>query len=537
MLKSLRVSNLAVVERAEADFVAGYNAITGETGAGKSVLMGALHLALGGRADSAIVRDGAKEAEVEAEFDGYTIRRTVTSGGKSRAWINDESVTIAELKTLGLKLADIHGPNANESLGEESFQRAQLDTFAKVDSTSYHKAYEAWASIEEEIALLKSAAASEDELDLLRYQVNELEEAKITEDDDTVELRHSEAAHAAENIQGASAATEALGGDGGAEDALAAVSRIIQPLKRHLPEAEEWETQLEDIICRLQALSRTVADKALALTADGGLSLDELDARLSLLDKLERKYLKGTVSEGTRSSRLLDVLKKKRDRLDALENRDVRLLELGELSSKAHQKLLAEGAKITKLRVKTAGDLAAKISKELKELGFKKANFSIDVRPSSPAPHGCDEIVYMFEPNLGDSPRPLAAIASSGETARVMLALKTVLSASMPDSVLIFDEVDANVGGETARAVGEKLLRASQNRQVIAITHSPQSAVFADRHLSVRKMQKDSGAETFIKVVEGEEKIDEIARMLGGENLTSVVRRHAEELVLLKNKK
>ncbi len=537
MLKNLRVSNLAVVEQAEANFVAGYNAITGETGAGKSVLMGALHLALGGRADSTIVRDGAKEAEVEAEFDGYTIRRTVTSSGKSRAWINDESVTIAELKALGLTLADIHGPNANESLGEESFQRTQLDTFGKIDISSYLKAYKVWASIEEEIALLKSAAASEDELDLLRYQVNELEEAKITEDDDTIELRHSQAAHAAENIQGASAATEALGGDGGAEDALAAASRIIQPLKRHLPEAEEWEAQLEDIICRLQALSRTVADKALSLASDGALSLDELDARLSLLDKLERKYLKGVVSEGTLSSRLLEVLNKKRERLDAFENRDSRLLELSKQATKAHQILLAEGEKITKLRAKASEELASKITKELKELGFKKANFSIDVRPSKPTTSGCDEIVYMFEPNLGAAPRPLALIASSGETARVMLALKTVLSASMPESVLIFDEVDANVGGETARAVGEKLLRASQNRQVIAITHSPQSAVFADRHLSVRKIQTDGGVETFIKVIEGEEKVDEIARMLGGENLTSVARRHAEELVLLKNKK
>ena len=200
MLRKLSVSNLAIVERAEAEFAPGLNVLTGETGAGKSVLMGALELVLGGRADSSVVRDGAKEAEVEAVFDDRVVRRTVTAAGRTRAWIDDESVSVAELRELGRTLVDIHGPRANQNVLEEAFQRATLDAYGRTDLAPYAAAFAAWRALRDRLAALLSAGGGEDELDLLRYQVNELEAAGVTADDDDLAERHAAAAHAEEIV-------------------------------------------------------------------------------------------------------------------------------------------------------------------------------------------------------------------------------------------------------------------------------------------------------------------------------------------------
>ena len=282
MLKRLTVSNLAVVEKAEAEFCPGLNVITGETGAGKSVLMGALDLVLGGRADASVVRDGAKEAEVEAVFElglerkvgggetCVTVRRTVTAQGRSRAWIDDESVTVAELKELGAQLVDIHGPTANQRLAEEDFQRKALDAFGGVDlaargrkegAKSYAELFAWLAELRTQISDLKSSGG-EDELDMLRFQVNALESAELTEDDETLSERHAAAAHAEEIVENANAVTEALGGDQSAAEILVALHPRFREMAKHLPAAEAWAAEAEDLTVRIQELSRTVADAA-----------------------------------------------------------------------------------------------------------------------------------------------------------------------------------------------------------------------------------------------------------------------------------
>ena len=545
MLKRLTVSNLAVVERAEADFAPGLNVITGETGAGKSVLMGALGLVLGGRADASVVRDGAKEADVEADFGETVVRRTVTREGRSRAWVNDESVSVAELRELGATLVDIHGPTANQRLTEEGFQRETLDAFGGFQVSGsgfqvverYRSAFSKWADLNAQAARL-TASGGEDELDMLRFQVNELESAALTEDDETVAERHAAAAHAGEIVENANAVTEALGGDRSAAEILIGLQPCFRAMAKHLPSAAEWATEAEDLTVRLQELSRTVADAASKLDV-GEESLDELDARLTLVNRLKRKYHASDVA-GLRTA--LDA---KRAKLDELEHREERLAELAKEIAVADGAVRAAGAELTKRRAAAAERMSRAVTKELKDLGFLQAKFFVALEPIEPEPHGMDRVVYMFEPNPGESARPLADIASSGEIARVMLALKCVEKSQVSGvrcqvsgsgamkPTLVFDEIDANIGGEVGKVVGEKLRAVAGGHQVIAITHLPQSAVYGERHLVVTKGVAGGRTKTEISEVTGEDRIAEIARMLGGEKLTSVVKRHAEELLQL----
>ena len=556
MLKRLTVSNLAVVEKAEAEFCPGLNVITGETGAGKSVLMGALDLVLGGRADASVVRDGAKEAEVEAVFElglerkvgggetCVTVRRTVTAQGRSRAWIDDESVTVAELKELGAQLVDIHGPTANQRLAEEDFQRKALDAFGGVDlaargrkegAKSYAELFAWLAELRTQISDLKSLGG-EDELDMLRFQVNELESAELTEDDETLSERHAAAAHAEEIVENANAVTEALGGDQSAAEILVALHPRFREMAKHLPAAEAWAAEAEDLTVRIQELSRTVADAASKLDV-GEEDLEELDARLTLINRLLRKYEKGIGNQGSGVGGLLELLEAKKAKLDALEHCEERVAELEAKIAVADKAVRTAGAELTKKRRAAAEKLAKAVTAELKDLGFLQAKFSVALEPIEPEAHGMDRVVYMFEPNPGEAARPLAAIASSGEIARVMLALKTCTSQTsqtfQTSQTLVFDEIDANIGGEVGKIVGEKMRMVAKSHQVIAITHLPQSAVCGERHLVVSKAVAGGRTKTRISEVDGEDRVAEIARMLGGEKLTSVVKRHAEELLQL----
>lgn len=539
MLNRLSVRNLAVVEKVEVEFDPALNVITGETGAGKSVLMGALELVLGGRAEASVVRDGAKEAEVEADFGETVVRRTVTREGRSRAWVNDESVSVAELKELGHALVDIHGPTANQKLVEEPFQRDLLDADGKASAAgrAYAADWARYAALKGEIDAL-AAAGGEDEADMLRFQVNELEGAELTDDDETLSERHAAAAHAEEIVENANAMTEALGGDRGVSELLAALQPKFRAIARHLPQAEAWAREADDVTVRVQELSRTIADAVSGL--DGGEDdLASLDARLTLVNRLKRKYRAEDVP------RLRALLAEKKERLAAIEGRDERLRDLQANLDAAEKALRTTGAALTKARAAAGERLAKAVTKELKDLGFRQAKLFVALEPQSPDAHGCDRVVYMFEPNPGESARPLAAIASSGEIARVMLALKVVTAsrspratspvphAASPIPTLVFDEIDANIGGEVGRVVGEKLRAVAKAHQVIAITHLPQSAVYGTRHLVVSKRVTDGRTRTTLSPVAGDARVSEIARMLGGEKLTSVVRKHAEELLKL----
>ena len=510
MLHRLTVSNLAVVEKAEAEFAPGLNVLTGETGAGKSVLMGALGLVLGGRADASVVRDGAKEAEVEADFGETVIRRTVTREGRSRAWVNDESVSIAELRELGRTLVDIHGPTANQKLMEEAFQRETLDAYAglqgcKVEGfqgfkvsgskgskvlADYQAAFSELADLRSQISRLTSS--DDEDVEFLRFQVNELEEADLSEDDETIAERHAAAAHAEDIVENANAITEALGGDQSAAEILIQLQPRFREIEKHLPSATEWAAEAEELTLKVQELSRTVADAASKMDV-GEEDFESLDARLTLVNKLLRKYRASNVAG------LLSLLSEKKAKLDALEHREERIAELNAKIAVVDKAVRTAGAELTKLRTAAEEKLAGSVTKELRDLGFLQAKFFVALEPIEPEAHGMDRVVYMFEPNPGEAARPLAAIASSGEIARVMLAIKVAglkgckvsgfqgskvsrlqgfkveelegetlqpcnpatLKPCNPETLqpltLVFDEIDANIGGEVGKIVGEKM--------------------------------------------------------------------------------
>ena len=532
MLKNLKVSNLAIVERAEVKFGPGLNVITGETGAGKSVLMGALDLVLGGRAEASAVRDGAAEAEVEALFSDAEgrerlVRRTVTAEGRSRAWVDDESVSVAELREMGHAFVDIHGPRANQRLLEEEFQRETLDGYGKVDRRAYGAAYARYTALASELKALREGPDAVD-LDFLRFQVNELEEAGLSDEDESIAERHAAAAHAEEIVSEANAITEALGGDRSAADIIASLRPKFASIARHLPAAEAWASEAEDLTVRIEELSRTVADAVSKLDV-GEEDLASLDARLTVVNRLKRKYRAADVAE------LLRVLADKKAKLELAEGRDERIAGLEKALAEAEAELRTVGGALTKARARAGQRLGKAITEELRGLGFLQAKLSVSLEAAEPGPSGLDRVVFLFEPNPGEAARPLAAIASSGEIARAMLAVKVVLARAFqvfqPSQTLVFDEIDANIGGEVGKVVGEKMRAVAEGRQVIAITHLPQSAVYGARHLVVSKSVSEGRTRTHVAEVKGAGRVAEIARMLGGEKLTSVVKRHAEELL------
>ena len=548
MLTRLSVRNLAIVESADVEFGEGLNVVTGETGAGKSVLMGALELVLGARADASAVRDGAKDARIEAEFQNppatvaalldetglpaceegtLLVRRTIAATGGGRVYVNDAATTVQTLRALGKLLVDVHGPNDHQSLLEEPFQRCVLDAYGRIDASAYQAAWTKLAELKSEQTRLQGDARDfAEEVERLRYSVDELEAAQLTDEDETeLPARHAAAAHAAEILEDATAATAALceADDSAASALIGAGARVREMAKFH-PAAGEWSDEIERLTVQVQELSRTILDSVSRVEADPE-TLQALDERLSLVQRLKRKYACATVND------LLELSTARATRLSDLEGREGRLAALESEIAAAEKDVTAVGKKLTAVRAKAAEKLAKAITKELHGLGFLKADFGVALVPHAPEASGCEAVDFQFAPNPGEPSRPLRDIASTGETARVMLAVKAVVAAHDATPVLVFDEIDSNIGGEVGRAVGEKLRTVAAHHQVVAITHLPQSAVYGDRHFAVAKAVSGGRTRSGVTELAGEARVAEIARMLGGTSLTSVVEQHARELL------
>lgn len=549
MLTRLSVRNLAIVESADVEFGGGLTVITGETGAGKSVLMGALELVLGARADASTVRDGAKEARIEAEFavpgvvdafldaaglppceDGVLlVRRAISATGGGRVHVNDAATTVQTLRALGKLLVDVHGPNDHQSLLEEGFQRGVLDAHGRLDTSAYAAAWARLADLRAQRADLQGDDADVAETcERLRYAVDELDAAQLTpEDDDELPARHAAAAHAAEILDCANAATAALSeADDSAAAALVGAGARVREMARFHEAAGAWGETIERLTVEVQELAQEIADSASRLDADPE-ALQALDDRLSLVQRLKRKYACPDVAA------LLALRDERARRLADLEGRGARLAALADEIAATEAAVRAAGAKLTAARTKAAARLARAVTKELHGLGFLRAGFDVSLAPHAPDATGCDAVDFLFAPNPGEAARPLREIASTGEIARVMLAVKTVVAEHDAIPVLVFDEIDSNIGGEVGRAVGEKLRAVARHHQVIAITHLPQSAVYGARHLAVAKAVSGGRTRSTIQPLEGEARVAEIARMLGGTSLTSVVEQHARELLAL----
>ena len=550
MLQHLSVRNLAIVEEAAVAFGAGLNIITGDTGAGKSVLMGALDLVLGGRADKSAIREGAKEAWVEAVFDlpdpraidalldagglppceegRLLVRRSVATTGAGRCLVNDASVTVQTLRRLGSLLVDIHGPYDHQSLLDPDFQRDILDAYGHCapQLTAYTETWQALKALEQHMQELQGDTADlESETDRLQFIVDEISRAGLTDaDEDELIRQHAQVANAEQILSLGSAVVNALtDGEASAFDLLANIQIQLAELARILPAASEWRTEVQSAAIQLQELGGAINERLSQIDADPA-RLQQLEERMALVQRLKRKY-------GHTVADILAALEKHQTRLNDLATRTEQVERLKAEIAAATARLNDKAALLSKSRAQAAGKLARAITGELHDLGFLKAGFSIDLTAVQPGPHGADDVSFGFAPNPGEPMRPLKVIASSGEIARVMLAVKAVLAAHDSIPVLVFDEIDANIGGEVGRAVGQKLRRVAGSHQVISITHLPQAAVYGHQHFVVSKEVVKGRTKMRIEALDDAQRIDEIARMLGGKGLTSVIENHARELL------
>jgi DNA repair protein RecN (Recombination protein N) len=555
MLTSLKIRNLAIVDNIEVGFGAGLNVITGETGAGKSILAAALGLVLGGRADRSMIRAGEDKCSVEAVFelnntdeinailddggidecDGglLIIRRVISEKGAGRNFINGCQTTVQTLKNVGNLLVDMHGPYDHQSLLNRDFQMDILDAYGHLAGQlqSYAKIYANLLELQRRRESLDSDSSSTaQQMDLLSFQVKELEEADLDGlDEDELVAEHSRVANAERILELTDGLLNAITEDEtSAFNAVAFGQRTIPELVELVPQAADWRDELESVSVQLQELTNAISGFSQGVEADPERLL-WLEDRMALLQKLKRKY-------GSTIPEMLEFLEKARGRLSALENRDEILRKLDAEIEQSRRATMAAGEKLRSARQKAAAKLGKAITGHLRDLGFQHGEFSIEVNPAlQPGPSGIDVIEFGFAPNLGEPMRPLRDIASSGEISRVMLAIKAVLAKHDRIPVLVFDEIDSNVGGEMGNAIGSKLATVAELRQVICITHLPQVAAFGTQHFVVAKQVRDSRTLTSITEVDGDDRAEEVARMLGGRDLTSVALQHARELLQGKN--
>ena len=548
MLSRLTIRNLALVDSVSIEFRDGLNVITGETGAGKSLLIGALRLLLGERADKSMIRTGETSCGIEAVFelanptdvnavlddaalppcdDGLLIiRRTITGSG-SKNLVNDSQVTLTVLKSLGDCLVDMHGPYDHQSLLKTDAQMDILDAFGAVDRTDYRAAYKKFQGLEKQLKELSNLDDSglQEQIDLLKWRIQEVKDAKISEEDEAEVLQeHEQVANAQNILELAQTAVGGLSeGEYSAFDGLSSARQACAQLAKYIPEAEDWSEELENAVRTAQEISSTIQNTVHDISV-GPERLQFLDERVALYRSLKRKYAP-SVPE------ILEQLAEWKVRLSDLQSRDEQRATVEAECAAALKETEKAGKVLSKKRQKAAGELADVITSELRDLGFEHGLFEVQMLACEPTASGMDEIEFGFAPNAGETMRPLRAIASSGEISRVMLAVKAVLARHDRIPLLVFDEIDANVGGEIANDVGAKLAQVGQTHQLIAITHLPQVAVHGSIHFAVRKEVSEGRTFTRITPLEGETRTEELARMLGGKDLTNVTLQHAQEML------
>ena len=553
MLSRLNIRNLALVDSVSIEFRRGLNVITGETGAGKSLLIGALRLLLGDRADKSMIRTGettcgidaifelADPSDVNAVLEEYglppcdegqlVIRRTITESS-SKNLVNDSPVTLPVLKALGNVLVDMHGPYDHQSLLRTDAQLDILDAFGQLeaDRAAYRSKYKIFQGLEKRLADLSGLDESdlEEQINLFTYRIKEVEAAKISEEDEeAVRQEHEQVANAQNILELAQMAASGLTeSEYPAFDGLSAARKACSQLSKYIPEAESWAEEIEGAARTVQEISAIIQGTVEDMEA-GPERLQFLDERLSLYRSFKRKYAP-SVPE------ILEKLEQWKARLKDLQSRDEQRAALETDRAAALIETEKEGKSLSKKRQTVAGGLENAITSELRDLGFEHGLFEVQLIDGDPTASGMDEIEFGFAPNAGEAMRPLRAIASSGEISRVMLAVKAVLARHDRIPLLVFDEIDANVGGEIANDVGAKLAQVGRTHQLIAITHLPQVAVCGSTHFAVAKRVQDGRTFTQIICLEDTLRTEEIARMLGGKDLTKSTLRHAEELLLNK---
>jgi DNA repair protein RecN (Recombination protein N) len=537
VLTLLRIKNLALVEELEWQLAPGFVAITGETGAGKSIIIGALQLLLGDRADKSLIRTAADLCTVEAIFSGedlqklnsqlveagvepcendLIIKRSFSASASTRQFINGSPTTLSVLKNLGDDLVDLHGPHDHQSLLSPETQLALLDSFARAEEQldEYRKHYRQLQTLLAEHAALDTAeTAREQELDLLRHQISEISAANlVVGEEEEIEKRYKLASNSKRLIELANAVANKLSeADDSILSQLAETQRLLRELEKIDTSISELSSAHSASVVELSEIARSLSVYAEKLDLDPE-QLAALEQRVSLVETLKRKYggsIADVIAFGERAA----------ERMRKIEGRDAELERLAKEIEKVRAQMNRAGEALRKLRVKAAPKLSETIRRNLRDLGFRQSEFEAKLDAlDEPRPNGFDAVELLFSPNPGEPLKPLRAIASSGEISRLMLAIKSALAAHDAIPLLVFDEIDTNVGGEIAHAVGAKMQTLGRDHQVICITHLPQVAATASSHFVVTKEVVGGRTYSQLREVTGKGRQEEIARMLGGKS-------------------
>lgn len=541
MLKSLKIDNFALIDHLEIGFSNGFSVITGETGTGKSVLLGAISMMLGQRSDAKMVRDGANRCTIEGIFDlaGYNlssffeindldydekeciIRREVSATGRSRAFINDTPVTVTQLKELGNSLLDIHSQHQNLLLGDRNFQLDVLDTLAsgECELNEYITLYSEYKSLRSRLnALREELEANRRDEDFIRFQINEVDSLQLREDEqEELEQEQMELSHAEEIKAALFGALNMLDGEGEhnlvqlLRDASSALARVAS----HYPAASELSERLETNYIELKDCCSEISGRAERVTFSPD-RLEFVDRRLSAIYDLEKKHRVGSLKE------LLELVEQLRDRLQHIEGSDDEIAEIEKRLKKTVRLTTEAAARLTAKRKEAGARLEEKITAILVTLGMPMIRFGVEFAQTSDfTPHGTDMVRFLFSANSISPMQPLSEVASGGEMARVMLALKSLIADTVQQPTLIFDEIDTGISGILAERMGRLMQKmGATNHQVISITHLPQVAALGSSHYKVYKVEGESGTKTNIVELKGEERVREIAQMMSGERLT-----------------
>jgi DNA repair protein RecN (Recombination protein N) len=548
LLSLLRIKNLALVEDLEWELAPGFTAITGETGAGKSIIIGALQLLLGERADKSLIRTGAEACTVEAIFSGddfaalnvrldesgiepgdeeLLVKRTFSLGGSNRQFVNGSPTTLALLKTIGDGLVDLHGPHDHQSILSPERQLDLLDRFAHAEAEleAYQKSYRRWQElIVEEEALRTAESARAQELDLLRHQASEIAAANLQPDEEEqIVGRYKLASNSRRLIELATAVSRQLSEiDNAVLNQLAETQRLLRELEKIDPGLTTTTAAHAAAVVELSEVARTLDRYAEKLDLDPG-QLAELEQRVTLLETLKRKY-------GATIPKVIAFGERAAERMRKIEGREEELERLAREIVETRKALDRSAARLRKARQAAAPKLSRNIRQQLADLGFRQSEFEVQLTPEEyPRLRGTESVELLFSPNPGEPLKALRTVASSGEVSRLMLAIKSALALQDEIPLLVFDEIDANIGGEIANAVGKKMRGLAEKHQVLCITHLPQVAAQARTHFVVTKAV--AGGRTFsqLREVIGKTRQEEIARMLGGKSESAL--KHAASLL------
>ena len=549
MLELLHIENIAIIEAADIEFAPGFNALTGETGAGKSIVIDSLSAVLGQRTSRELIRTGAEKAFVSAAFSGMApelteelgiqpeadgtllLQREIQTDGKNVCRVNGRPVTVGQLRALGARLLNIHGQHDGQQLLDEEQHIVYLDSFGRAGSliNTYAEKYKHFTDIRRQIgALQMDEAEKARRVDTLQYQIEELRRAKLTPgEEEELTARRGMLRNAEKFLDAVAGADYALNGDDSGGGALSALRQAQDALGgvRHLDDAfGQLYERLGEAYSEVYDIAATVEDKRGELDVSPG-ELDRVESRMDLLYRLKKKY-------GATVEDMLDYQARCEAELAQIEDAGDTLVRLEQALSKAEKEARQAAQALSDARKAAAEQLTAQILTELQQLDMGKIRFAVDFAEKPLDSDGMDTVRFLMSANVGEELRPIHKIASGGELARIMLAMKNVLSEQDHVGTMVFDEVDTGVSGRAAQKVAEKMARISRRKQVLCVTHLPQLAAMADTHFSVEKGERGGRTYTEVRRLDREQRRRELARLTGGSHVSQTMLDGAEELLV-----